>query len=521
MTKIITAAEAALLINDGDTVAITGFGLSCMNEETLIALEQRFLATGSPRGLTTVHSSAVGDRRTKGMDHLAHAGFVKRWIGGIASACPHFARLMATDGIEGYNWPQGVITTMYREIAAGRPGVITKVGIGTFVDPRLNGSKVTAAATEDLVELIDLAGEEYLFFKRFPIDIGLIRATAADELGNLTMTHESLRMEVLPVAQAAHNCGGLVIAQVESVAQAHSIGPNDVKVPGFLIDYVVVSSPENHFQTENTRYNPAFSGQLKIPPAAFAPLALSERKVIARRAAMEMKPGGVVNFGIGIPAEVGIVLSEEGVSEQAILTTEAGAVGGTPAGLPDFGSAYNPEALVDMDAQFDFYDGGGLDLAVLGFAQVNAEGSVNVSKFGGVVAGCGGFINIAQTAKTLVFAGTLTAGGLETIVGEGRIEIISEGRSKKYVGHLEHVTFSGPHAAEQGQTVYYVTERAAFKLLDGSLTLIEIAPGIELERDVLAQMDFDVMIAPTLGLMPSGLFRETWGGLAEIIARNG
>ena len=513
MAQVITPQQAAALIKDASTVALSGFGLACVNEETLIAVEERFLAEAAPRDLTVVHASAVGNRRDKGMSHWGHRGLIKRWIGGIAIASPGLAKLIQEDGCQAYNLPQGVITQLYREIAAKRPGVITKVGLGTFVDPRVEGARMSPSSTDDVVQVIELAGQEWLFYPSFPVDVALIRGTVADEHGNLTLEHEGLKLEVLPIAQAARNSGGIVIAQVESIAAAGSLDPNLVKVPGILVDYLVVSQPENHFQTENTHYNPSFSGQLRVPLEAITPIPLSERKVIARRSAMELRPGAVLNLGVGIPCDVGTVAAEEGISDQIMLTTEAGAIGGVPAGLKDFGHAYNPEALVDMHSQFDFYDGGGLDCAVLGLAQADRHGNVNVSKFNGRVAGCGGFIDICQSAKTLIFAGTFTAGGLEVEVAGGEVKVVAEGKAHKFLLDVEQITFSGTYAAQRGQRVLYVTERAVLQLVDGVMTVIEVAPGIDLQRDVLDQMDFTPAISPTLSPMPAGLFREVWGEL--------
>ena len=421
---------------------------------------------------------------------------------------------------EAYNLPQGVIAQLYREIAAKRPGLFTKVGMRTFVDPRLEGGKISDCTTEDLVELVEIAGDEWLFYKSFLVDVGLIRGTVADEKGNLTLEKEGLHMEVLPVAQAAKNSGGIVIAQVESLAVAGSLNPKDVSVPGILVDYIVVSEPENHFQTENTQYNPAFSGQVKVPLDTVVPLELDARKVIARRAAAELVPETILNLGVGIPVNVATVAAEEGVNDQLNLTTEAGSVGGVPAGLKDFGHAYNSEAIVDHHSQFDFYDGGGLDLSVLGLAQSDQFGNVNVSKFSGRVAGCGGFINISQAAKKLVFAGTFTAGGLKEEVKDGKLTIIQEGRVKKFLKNVEQITFSGQYASSIDQEVLYVTERAVFDLQEGMLRLIEIAPGIELEQDILNQMDFTPLIAENLKEMDKGMFEENWGGLKEIILAN-
>lgn len=520
MTKVISAAKAAELIKDGDTVAASGFGLACWAEEMGISIEERFLQTGHPKNLTVMHSSAVGNRRDKGMSHLGYEGLIKRWIGGIAIASPGMAKLIEEDKCEAYNLPQGVITQLYREIAAKRPGVITKVGMGTFVDPRVEGGKMSPSTKEDIVKVIEIDDEDWLLYKSFPINIGLIRGTVADEKGNLTLENEGLHMEVLPIAQAVRNSGGIVIAQVETVAQNGTLNPKDIKVPGILVDYIVVSKPENHYQTENTYYNPAFSGHVKVPLESVEVLPMDERKIIARRSAAELIPNTVLNLGVGIPVNVATVAAEEGVSDQLILTTEAGSIGGVPAGLKDFGHAYNSEAIVDHDAQFDFYDGGGIDLSVLGLAQTDEFGNVNVSKFGTRVAGCGGFINISQAAKNLVFAGTFTAGGLIIKVEDGKLNIVQEGKAKKFIKRVQQITFSGSYASETNQNVVYVTERAVFELQNGKLTLTEIAPGVDLQTHILDQMEFEPVISPNLKEMDPAMFQETWGNLKSIIEAN-
>lgn len=521
MSKVISAVEAAALIPDGATVAASGFGLSCWAEEMGISIEERFLQSGHPRNLTVIHASAVGDRRDKGMSHFGHEGLVKRWIGGIAIASPAMAKLIEDNKCEAYNLPQGVITQLFREIAAKRPGVITKVGMETFVDPRVEGGKMSPRTTEELVKVIELEGEEWLFYKTFPIQVALIRGTVADENGNLTLEKEGLHMEVLPIAQAVRNSGGIVIAQVEAVAKNGTLHPKDIKVPGILIDHLVISQPQNHFQTENTQYNPAFAGHIKVPMESMEHIPLDERKIISRRSAAELVPNTVLNLGVGIPVCVATVAAEEQASEQLILTTEAGSIGGVPAGIKDFGHAYNSEAIVNHDAQFDFYDGGGIDLSVLGLAQTDEHGNVNVSKFGTRVAGCGGFINISQSAKKLVFAGTFTAGGLQIAVEDGQLRILQEGKAKKFLKQVQQITFSGSYAAKVNQPVVYVTERAVFELQNGHITLIEIAPGIDLQTQVLDQMEFVPVISPDLKVMDDGIFREHWGKLRGIIEQNG
>uniref|UniRef100_UPI00333F60F4 acyl CoA:acetate/3-ketoacid CoA transferase n=1 Tax=Castellaniella defragrans TaxID=75697 RepID=UPI00333F60F4 len=512
MSKVITADQAAALIKDGDTVAWTTVGMSFFAEEIAMALEARFLETGAPRGITPVHDCGCGDLKTRGMGHLAHEGLVKRLISGHTGQAPAMGQLINEHKIEAYLLPQGVLATLWRQIAGHKPGVITKVGMGTYVDPRLDGGKVTNKTTEDLVKLIEIEGEEWLLYKSFPVNVAVIRATTADEHGNLTIEEESMIAEALPMAQAAKNTGGIVIAQVKYLGKTGTLHPKDVKVPGVLVDHIVVARPENHMQTMGTTYNPSLAGHVKVPLDSLPPMAFGERKVIARRAAMELSPKAVVNLGIGIPDGVASVAAEEGVADFFTLTTELGTYGGVPAAGPDFGSAYNAEAIIEHEAQFDFYDGGGLDVAILGLAQTDPGGNLNVSKFGSRVVGPGGFINITQGSKKVVFCGTLT-NGAELEFNDGQLKILKEGKTRKFVKQVDQVTFSGQFAQHNGIPVLYITERAVFELQDGELTLIEIAPGLDLERDVLAAMDFRPRISPDLKEMPTELFVDRWGGL--------
>ena len=514
--KVVTALDAVRLIRDGDTVATGGFvgigfaeAVAVALEEFYLSGEDRFLqATGKPRNLTLVYAAGQGDGKTRGLNHFGHPGLVKRVIGGHWGLVPKLQQMAIANEIEAYNLPQGVISHLFRDIAAKRPGHISKVGLGTFVDPRFGGGKVNARTTEDLVELITLRGEEALLYRTFPINIGIIRATTADLDGNLTMEREALTLEVLAIAMAAHNSGGLVIAQVERVAENGSLHPRSVKVPGVLVDCVVVSErPGDHWQTYGTPYNPAYSAEVRAPMGAIPPMDMSERKVIARRAALELRPGAVVNLGIGMPEGVAAVANEEKVIELLTLTAEPGVVGGMPAGGLDFGAAINPQAVIDQPYQFDFYDGGGLDVAFLGLAQADAEGNLNVSRFGRKLAGAGGFINISQNAKKVVFLGTFNAGGLRVAVEGGQLRIVSEGTARKFVREVEHRTFSGPYAAKRGQTVLYITERCVFDLTADGLRLIEVAPGIDVERDILALMDFKPAVADRLGVMDARVFR--------------
>lgn len=489
--KIISNEAAADLVASGDTITTSGFVGIGVPEYLLKGLETRFLQSAQPTGLTLLFAAGQGDGQERGLNHLGHKCLLQRVVGGHWGLIPKIAKLAIEGSIEAYNLPQGVVSHLYRDIAAGKPGTISRVGLETFVDPRADGGKINPQTTEDLVTLMKIDGESFLFYKAFPIDVALLRGTTADPAGNITMEREALTIDNLAQAMAAKNSNGIVIVQVERTVAPGSLNPRDVEIPGALVDAVVVAPAEDHMQTFATAYSHAYAGKYRVEADTMPAMTLSPRKIIARRAAFELPINGMVNLGIGMPEGVASVASEEKLLDHLTLSAEPGVIGGQPASGLDFGAAINTDAIINQAQQFDYYDGGGLDLAVLGMAEVDGSGSVNVSRFGPRLAGAGGFINISQNARALVYAGTFTSGGADIRLEQGTLAIETEGRVKKFVSAVQQVTFSGPRAARLSQPVLYVTERCVFRLTSGGLELLEIAPGIDLERDILSLMDFE------------------------------
>jgi propionate CoA-transferase len=510
--KVITTEQAAGLVHDGDTVLIGGSGSGHAVPEGLIeAVERRFLESGAPRAITSIHPVGLGDRGERGASRFAHVGLLKRIVCGTVVDAPKIAAMASRNEIEAYTLPQGALSQLIREIAAGRPGLISHVGLHTFVDPRQSGGRQSARATEDLVEHIELKGREWLFYKPFHIDVAFLRGTTADEDGNISMEQEAVFGEMLSMAQATRRCGGLVIVQVKRLARGGTLPGKTVKVPGMLVDAVVVVPDQK--QTYQTFYDPAFAGEMRIPLDSFPSLALDERKIVARRCAMELAPGAICNVGSGICTGIGLIAAEEAILDAITLTNEQGIIGGAPASGLDAGAGRNYAAMIDQPYQFDFYDGGGLDIAFLSAVEVDAQGSVNISRFAGRIVGIGGFVNISQNARKMVFGGTLTAGGLKVEATDGRLAIVNEGKHRKFVPELEQISYSGRYARERGQVTLFVTERAVFQTGDHGLELIEIAPGIDLETQVLGQMNFRPRVSDKLKLMDARLFRPERMGL--------
>jgi propionate CoA-transferase len=511
--EIITADEAAQLVEDGDAILISGSGGGhAVPEALLAAVERRFIAERKPQGLTSVSVVGVGDRASLGASHLAHEGLLRRAITSALVDSPGLVRLAAENKIEAYTFPQGVLSQLMRDMAAGRPGLLTKTGLHSFVDPRQQGARQSPCTPPDFVEVVTLAGEEWLFFKPVPVSVAFLRGTTADEDGNVTMEQEAVLGEMLAMAQATRRAGGVVIVQVKRMARRGTLPGQQVKIPGILVDFVVVDAEQR--QTYATYYDPSYSGELRIPVEGIKPLSFGPRKVIVRRAAMELFPHAICNLGAGVSTGLSIIAAEEGLLDKVHLTNEQGLIGGAPIMGRDSGGGQNFAAMIEQPAQFDFYDGGGLDLAFLSFAEVDAQGNVNVSRFGDRIIGVGGFINISQNARCVVFSGTLTAGDLDIGWEQGKAVIRKEGRHRKFVPKLEQICYSASIGRERGQRVLFVTERAVFRIGAEGLELIEIAPGIDPERDVMANMGFRPRVARDVRQMDARIFDPGRMGIA-------
>ncbi|MFP5212200.1 MAG: acyl CoA:acetate/3-ketoacid CoA transferase [Acidobacteriota bacterium] len=518
--KIVSAEEAASKIKDGSTIATSGFLGAGFAEEIAIALKERFLSTGSPKGLTFMYAAGQGDGKERGLNHIGHEGLVARVIGGHIGLAPKLQALIRENKVLAYNLPQGVVTHLFRDAAGKKPCTVTRIGLGTFIDPRVEGGKLnelTRREGEDIVQVITLGGKEYLLYKTHPIDVAIVRGTTADPDGNITMEKEALTLEVLSQVTAAKTNGGIVLAQVERIAERGTLNARQVKIPGIMVDYIVVSRPENHWQTFGERYSPALSSEIRVPVKSIPPLDMGERKVIARRAAFELEPNSIVNLGIGMPEGVARVANEEEIGHFLTLTAEPGVIGGIPSGGLNFGTGTNMTCLIDQPYQFDFYDGGGLNVAFLGAAEIDEEGNVNVSKFGTRFVGPGGFINISQSAGKVCFVGTFTAGRLDVSIEDGKLRINREGTEIKFKKSVQQKTFSGSYAVRMGQPVLYITERCVFRLTMTGMELVEIAPGVDLERDILANMAFRPVMKSPPKLMDARIFLPRPMGLKEDI----
>ena len=514
--QVISADEAARLIDDGDHVLVSGSGGGhAIPEAILESVERRFLESGAPKDLTLIHVVGLGDRATKGAARFCHEGMLKRSITSALIDSPAMIDLAFSDKIESYTLPQGVLSQLMRDMAAGRPGLITRTGLRTFVDPRHGGARQSPSAIEDMVELMMIDGAEYLRYKPFPLDVVFLRGTTADEDGNVSMEQEAIFGEMLSTAQAARRAGGIVVVQVKRLARRGTIPAKIVKIPGILVDYVVVDAAQR--QTYATEYDPAYAGELRVPLESMKRLAFDPRKIVARRAAMEILPGAICNLGAGISTGISAVAAEEGILDHIVLTNEQGFIGGAPLTGVDSGASQNYQAIVDQPYQFDFYDGGGLDIAFLSFAEVDPRGNVNISRFGSKIVGIGGFINISQNAKCVVFSGTFTSGGLELKAGDGRLTVVTEGRHKKFVNQIEQICYNAEFAECEGRSAIFVTERAVFRAIDGTLELVEVAPGISIERDILPHMAFEPRLVLEIRKMDPRLFRpEPMGLLADL-----
>lgn len=517
MTKVISAAEAVNLVQDGMRLGVQGIICTSIPETLLQSLGDRYKKTGTPHHIKLFSESGIGDGKNGGFNALAQDGLIGELYTGHLGTVPKLQKMVSENKFPAYVVPQGVNAQMLRAIAGKKPGVFTEVGLGTYADPRIEGCKGNQTAIDagrDIVELINFDGKEYLRYLPFDIDICFIRGTSADEQGNITIEKEVNQFAQLEMAAATHNCGGIVVVQVEREVEYGSLKPHDVAIPGALVDHVVVADKEGHRQCiAYDDYHPEWCGEARIPLSSLPYTRLDERKVCGRRAAFLLKRDDHVNLGIGMPESVSAVAAEEGVSEEITLSVECGIFGGIPMGGLSICAAHNPDCIISHVNTFDIYDGGGIDLAVLGAAEFDAHGNVNVSKFNGKMTGPGGFINITQSSKNVAFVGTFTAGGAEYRIGDGKLQILKDGKYIKFKKNVEQISFSGDFAVSHQKNVWYITERAVFRLVKGGIELIEIAPGVDLQKDILDKMEFSPLISKNLKLMDERIFRDAPVGL--------
>lgn len=519
--NFIKADEAVEFINDGDTILNVGMTLAGSSESILKAIEKSFLNKNKPKDLTLVHSAGQSDRKD-GIQHFAHEGLIKRIIGSHWGLQPKWMDMITNNKVEAFCLPQGQMAQLYRSMAGGLPGKLSKVGLGTFVDPRVEGGKMNDITEEldDISQIIEINNEEYMFYEQIPINVCIVRGTTADELGNITMEDEAMKLEALPAVLATKRYGGKVIVQVKRTVEKGNLHPKDVVIPGVFVDSIVVSDNpfEDHRQTSSWYFDPSYSGDQRAPLKTIAPLDLNIRKFIGRRATCELERGDVVNLGTGIPNDVvGSIANEEDISEDIMITVESGIYGGVQAGGIDFGIGKNIYAMITHDQQMDYYNGAGVDITFMGAGELDSEGNVNATKMGKLCTGSGGFIDITQNAKKVVFCATFSTGGTKVNLENNEVKVEAEGSIKKMVSKVSQISFNGKNAREKGQEVYFVTERAVFRLVKEGVKLIEIAPGIDLEKDVLEMMEFKPIIEEDLKVMDAKLFSNGAYGLKEMI----
>lgn len=512
MFKLVEAREAATQIESGSTVAIGGAGAGhAVPDKILRGIGEYYVETGQPKDLYLIHPCGIGDNDSRGLNHIAHEGLVRTSVGGFWGNAPKMVKLAQEEKLTGYNLPQGVLSHLMRATASGKPGIITHVGLNTFVDPRLEGGKINSITKEEIVEVISLKGEEYLFYKTRPVDVAIIRGTTADSEGNITMEEEVGSFAMLSIAQSAKVNKGIVIAQVKRIEKGHC-DPGHVKVPGTFIDYIVTDPDQE--MTFLSGFDPALVKR-DVPFESDELHMEGLKNLVSRRAAIELHKGAYVNLGYGMSDGIPIVAQQEEITDQIIFMIEQGASSGIPTTGLNFGAMYNPSSIIDDGYQFDFFQGGGLDIAYLGFAQIDAEGNINSSRFGNVITGCGGSIDISQNVKKVVYCGSFAVKSEQEITGEG-VKVINPGKFKKFVKKVQQVSFSGPYAIEKGQEVLYVTERAVFKLSPEGLVLTEIAPGVNLQKDILDMMEFSPIIPKDMKTMDTSIYSDGILGLKQI-----